>query len=401
MKAYKFIFGTAFTLGLAGILPASAQWVNNGADVFIASTAQVMVNNTDYVHQSGDVELQGWLGLNGNWENNDASSLALNPAGTGTVEFSGIDQNFGGTNKTQFYNLLLSGAGIKTMNIDQEVSNTLDLTDRELALQNFNLSVTGTALDAIKRSSGFISSISTQGAIIRNTSLAGEYLFPTGSTLGATARYRPVILTIPTAADARLAVSFANSDPNANGLPRDVLGQGLTDINPNFYHRIERLAGTTPFDISMLYNDADGGFKEMAYWENTGWKNLNKTTLTTANYGDGLTSRITKSSVDLMGIQYFALANGKGTNFLTIPTAFSPNGDGMNDLFLIGGLDGYPDNEVRILNRWGDELYYKKSYSSSNAFDGAGFDPGTYYYVVKVNLNGQVRSFAGYITLLR
>lgn len=403
MKTYKFIiFSIAFTLGLIGTKPASAQWVNNGADVFIAPTAQVIVNNADYVQQSGDVELQGWLGVGGNWENNDNATNALNQNGVGTVEFLGVDQSIGGSNQTKFYNLLLSGTGIKTLDIDQEVTNTLDLTDRELALQISNISITNTDVNAITRSSGFISSASMQASIIRNTALAGDYLFPTGSTLGLTPRYRPVILTVP-AASATLAVAFSNSDPNVNGLTRGNLSQGLTDINPNFYHRIERVEGTTPFDISILYNDADGGFKEMAYWDNANsWKNLNKTTLIPGDYGDNLTSKITKSSVDLLGIKYFALANGTaGPNFLSIPTAFSPNGDGMNDLFLIGGLDSYPDNEVRILNRWGDELYYKKSYNSSNAFDGAGFDPGTYYYVVKVNLNGQAKLFSGYITLLR
>ncbi len=404
MKKYKFIFSIAFILALAGIVPASAQWVNKGADVFIASNAQVMVN-ASYIHEAGNVQLNGWLGLSGNWENNDATTAGLNQDGLGTVELLGADQNIGGTSPSIFYNLRLSGTGIKTMDIHQQVSHELDLTDRELALRDFNLDITSTDVNAIVRSSGFISSVSTDALITRKTALSGgEYLFPTGSGQG-TARYRPVILTVPADAASGYGVSYSNTDPNTNGLSRqDNLGAGITDVNSNFYHHVKRTDNSaTAFDMSLLYADADGGFKEMAYWDNTGWKNLNKTALTNADYGDGLTSRITKSGVDLLSGQYFALANGTlGANFLGIPTAFSPNGDGMNDVFMINGIENYPDNEVRILNRWGDELFYRKAYNnSSNAFNGGDLDAGTYYYAIKVNLNGEMKSFSGYLTLLR
>ena len=43
-----------------------------------------------------------------------------------------------------------------------------------------------------------------------------------------------------------------------------------------------------------------------------------------------------------------------------IPTAFSPNSDGMNDIWELSGLEVYPSPEVQIFNRWGNTVFYSK-----------------------------------------
>src|SRR5690606_731127 len=49
---------------------------------------------------------------------------------------------------------------------------------------------------------------------------------------------------------------------------------------------------------------------------------------------------------------------------LSIPGGFSPNGDGVNELFIIEGLDAYPNNALTIFNRWGDIVFTAEPYNN-------------------------------------
>ncbi|MBF4467676.1 gliding motility-associated C-terminal domain-containing protein, partial [Flavobacterium sp. LC2016-12] len=82
---------------------------------------------------------------------------------------------------------------------------------------------------------------------------------------------------------------------------------------------------------------------------------------------------------------------------ILVHNAFSPNGDGINDVFTIDGIDEitcYPENTVEIYNRWGILVFETSNYNNTtNAFDGIsrgrttvnksdGLPPGTYFYIV-------------------
>ncbi|MEJ6981516.1 Ig-like domain-containing protein [Pedobacter sp. P351] len=85
---------------------------------------------------------------------------------------------------------------------------------------------------------------------------------------------------------------------------------------------------------------------------------------------------------------------------LVIPNIFTPNGDGVNETFEIRGLNIYPENEISIINRWGNTIYEKKNYE--NTWEGNGLDEGTYFYILKVrNAGGTWKVYKGYVTLLR
>ena len=75
--------------------------------------------------------------------------------------------------------------------------------------------------------------------------------------------------------------------------------------------------------------------------------------------------------------------------------AVSPNNDGLNDLFLIDGIECYPDNSVEIYNRWGILIYETRGYdNSTKAFKGYSdgrstfnrnelVPDGTYFYILR------------------
>jgi gliding motility-associated-like protein len=51
-----------------------------------------------------------------------------------------------------------------------------------------------------------------------------------------------------------------------------------------------------------------------------------------------------------------------------IPQLVSPNGDGKNDTWVIANLETYPNNKVKIFNRWGNEVFVADPYL--NDWDG-------------------------------
>ena len=71
-------------------------------------------------------------------------------------------------------------------------------------------------------------------------------------------------------------------------------------------------------------------------------------------------------------------------DFLQFPNVVTPNGDGINDRFVIINLldgIGYPINQLDIYNRWGTRVYHKENISSDEDFwDPADLPAGTYFY---------------------
>ena len=101
---------------------------------------------------------------------------------------------------------------------------------------------------------------------------------------------------------------------------------------------------------------------------------------------------------------------------LFIPEGFSPNGDGVNDVFLIGGFNkDIHVVEVIIYNRWGNVVYAVPEYDNANPWKGeanqgitlskSGLPDGTYYYSItkKDKATGAIigKTHVRYMTILR
>ncbi|MFN4124063.1 MAG: gliding motility-associated C-terminal domain-containing protein [Flavobacteriales bacterium] len=88
-----------------------------------------------------------------------------------------------------------------------------------------------------------------------------------------------------------------------------------------------------------------------------------------------------------------------------IPNAFTPNNDGLNDLFMVYG-DGIEDFHIMIFNRWGEMMY--QSYDIESGWDGryridSGPAPtGVYNYVMTIRTKEkEFFTYRGSITLVR
>ena len=97
-----------------------------------------------------------------------------------------------------------------------------------------------------------------------------------------------------------------------------------------------------------------------------------------------------------------------------VVNVITPNGDGVHDVLEIRGLSNYPNNTVRIYNRWGVMVFQTKSYNTNgNVFDGTSqgrvtvdqdnkLPVGTYFYVIDYQDNGgSTKQLTGYIYINR
>lgn len=91
--------------------------------------------------------------------------------------------------------------------------------------------------------------------------------------------------------------------------------------------------------------------------------------------------------------------------FLDIPNTFSPNGDQANDTWVIQGIHLYPNANMSIYDRWGQQVYQSTGYSNSQAWDGTSkggqkLAEGVYFYVLELR-DSEEQVFNGSITILR
>lgn len=80
---------------------------------------------------------------------------------------------------------------------------------------------------------------------------------------------------------------------------------------------------------------------------------------------------------------------------LRIYNVLTPNSDGKNEAFFIENLKWYPENELKIYNRWGQEVFSASNYQ--NNWDAGKVSGGTYYYVFKAD----GRKWKGWVEVLK
>jgi gliding motility-associated-like protein len=85
---------------------------------------------------------------------------------------------------------------------------------------------------------------------------------------------------------------------------------------------------------------------------------------------------------------------------LVISTAFTPDGDGLNDFWLIKGIEDLPECEVFIYNTWGELIFYSKGYvvNWDGKYKGKEVPGGMYLYKIDTKKDNKV--FQGYITVI-
>lgn len=88
------------------------------------------------------------------------------------------------------------------------------------------------------------------------------------------------------------------------------------------------------------------------------------------------------------------------------PNAFTPNGDGINEEFVLFGNSMDPDDfELIIYNRWGEQVFYTQNINTpwkgdSMSDPGKILSGGVYIYTARINFDGVIKIHKGIVTLL-
>jgi gliding motility-associated-like protein len=387
--------------------------LTNGTDLTNNGTLQVTKNST--FPQAGNFTLTSSTTVNGNGlyrVEQDWTNDATFNAQTSTVNLYGDVQQFiSSTNGTitEFNNLTLTGNGTsnnrkKTLqNIDARISTSgvLSLNNRELETQANDFIVLNTSSSAVTNSTtfgaeGFVSS-AVPGYLIWNTSSQNAYIFPVGSSVG-TLRYRPSKIQPSSSNNHTYGVRMNNvSAENYNYFFSQNDGS-IETANALFFHSIERLNGSSPAEVGVAYVPSiDGDWLGLAHW-NTGqtqWNSMGQT-------ADALVSNYTyvnKASWDFSapGVPY-VLVNP--VDELVIPNVFTPNGDGVNDSFTIGGK-AITEYNLTIVNRWGNTIFESNDINTSwdGTANGTPCMDGTYFYILKAKSSSNDYNKHGHVTL--
>ncbi|WP_067029600.1 gliding motility-associated C-terminal domain-containing protein [Allomuricauda sp. CP2A] len=119
---------------------------------------------------------------------------------------------------------------------------------------------------------------------------------------------------------------------------------------------------------------------------------------------------ITDESDEIETLTIEAICVYSGDSGFKIYNGISPNGDGVNDYFEIEGIENYPDNTLKVFNRWGVLVFEMDGYGLGNKLFNGHSDSkvtieknrrlpsGTYFYTLTFHGNNPGKeSYSGYL----
>lgn len=101
---------------------------------------------------------------------------------------------------------------------------------------------------------------------------------------------------------------------------------------------------------------------------------------------------------------YFVNVKSPGTGGVgTGSTVFTPNADNINDVWIVDGIEEFPENDLQIFNRWGSVVYTESGYNNTwrgTNNEGVPLPSGAYFYLIELN-DADNRMLSGSVTIVR
>ena len=389
-KVYIHLFGLLPLLG-------SAQTVNQG-QMKVEPGTQVSTYFDFKNESSGDVLNDGEMHFYGHYQNEGLFSYTTNSR-TGYVVFEGLMpemQKISGTSPSSFYDVLFNKSGAEhSFHLTNDIANagTVNLLNGVVLMDKPN----GGAFVFLKGSKHINTSDRSHvnGEVTKNGNEGFKY--PVGD--GGYYRFAGISAPVQEAEIYTGEYLLENSNSKYPHASRTGVLQAIDDKE---YWIINQSVKTDNSVIVTL--SWDTRTTPQSFTDNPDllhvvrWDEKQKLWVDeggVVNYADQTVT--TPVNVDGFGI--FTLGTIKkeviDIGDVVIYNGVTPDGDGMNDYFIIDNINQFPNNHVTIYNRWGRKVYETYSYDSNgNVFNGTAqgnaivnqgekLPTGTYYYVVE------------------
>mgnify|MGYP001417871498 FL=1 len=378
-------------------LIGSAQTINTG-DLSVSSGTEVSTYFDFKNESSGNVLNDGDFYFYGHYQNEGLFSYTTNST-TGYVVFEGLMgglQNISGASPSSFYDVLFNKAGGEHafhLTNDIENAGTVNLTNGVVWMDKEN----GGAFVFLKGAKHINTSDRSHvnGEV---TKIGNEtFKYPVGD--GGYYRFAGISAPSHQADQYTGEYRLENSDAL---YPHASKSGVLEQIDTNEYWIIEQ---ATPSDkhvtVTLSWDRRTTPASFVDYPDDlrvVRWDTEQELWVDEGGIVDIASQTVTTLS-PVEGYGIFTLGKAKShlihPGDIVIYNGVTPNGDGLNDYFLIDNIHLYPRNTVRIFNRWGREVFYTENYDSSgNVFRGVAqgkgvinkdeqLPTGTYYYVLE------------------
>lgn len=240
------------------------------------------------------------------------------------------------------------------------------------------------------------------------------FLFPVGSDN----YYRYAAMSAPESVADAFTGKYFPTDPNTL-YPLTSKDNAIDLISDTEYWTVDKTDSSSDVFLTLSWNENTTASKIFAapYDEIhiVRWDDAQKRWIDEGGVANPATKEVSMLVAKLKNYGVFTLGRVKSapnTNSdIVIHNAVSPDGDGLNDFFMIEGIENYPDNKVDVYDRWGVKVYETTSYNTNgNVFKGISegrltvkkgdkLPVGTYFYIVDVKdaAGGTKLKKAGYL----
>ncbi|MBM3448607.1 MAG: gliding motility-associated C-terminal domain-containing protein, partial [Bacteroidetes bacterium] len=120
---------------------------------------------------------------------------------------------------------------------------------------------------------------------------------------------------------------------------------------------------------------------------------------------DSLTNIITGTANEIVDVTITDACNQSAViPFIVVvcdtkePNIMIINNDGLNESFIVEGIESFPNSKVEVYNRWGTLVYESSNYDNANPWKAEDLEDGVYYWIL-MRSDGVSRD--GYVHVMR